>query len=190
MADCRCAGAAIKQMRLPKIPPLAGQVLAIVPLPALEGSLQRVARSFGRRHPAVFTRLGAHASKTYVIDPTDLPFVFRLRPWRPAPWIEAVLGPARQPWDARIAGSLAALLGMVHGTLDGDALFFSRDLVVEGDTEAVLALRNALDDAEVDLLAEAAVTLGAAGRWLEPFARGLLREASRLTGVAFTRSEP
>lgn len=48
---------------------------------------------------------------------------------------------------------------MVHGALDGDALFFSRDILIEGDTEAVLALRNAVDDAEIDLAGEiAAVT--------------------------------
>jgi predicted lipid carrier protein YhbT len=42
------------------------------------------------------------------------------------------------------------LVGMLDGSYDGDALFFSRDLVIEGDTSAVLALRNALDDAEID----------------------------------------
>jgi predicted lipid carrier protein YhbT len=42
------------------------------------------------------------------------------------------------------------LLGMIDGTYDGDALFFSRDLTIEGDTEAVLALRNALENAEFD----------------------------------------
>ena len=37
---------------------------------------------------------------------------------------------------------------MIDGALDGDALFFSRDLQVSGDTEAVVVLRNALDDVE------------------------------------------
>ena len=58
--------------------------------------------------------------------------------------------------DCRIAGQLSALLGLVHGAVDGDALFFSRDLVIEGDTEAALALRNAVDDAELDLSEEIA----------------------------------
>jgi predicted lipid carrier protein YhbT len=35
---------------------------------------------------------------------------------------------------------------MIDGSLDGDALFFSRDLRISGDTEAVVTLRNALDD--------------------------------------------
>ena len=52
-------------------------------------------------------------------------------------------------YDARIAAPLIVLLGMIDGTYDGDALFFSRDLVIEGDTEAVLALRNAIENAEL-----------------------------------------
>ncbi|NIR58454.1 MAG: sterol-binding protein, partial [Gammaproteobacteria bacterium] len=48
--------------------------------------------------------------------------------------------------DATIAGPMSAFLGMMHGEIDGDALFFSRDISVDGDTSAVLALRNAIDD--------------------------------------------
>ena len=39
---------------------------------------------------------------------------------------------------------------MAEGRLDGAALFFSRTLSIEGDMEATLALRNALDDARLD----------------------------------------
>ena len=40
------------------------------------------------------------------------------------------------------------LFDLIDGSLDGDALFFSRKLRVTGDTEAVVALRNALDDVD------------------------------------------
>jgi predicted lipid carrier protein YhbT len=52
------------------------------------------------------------------------------------------------PHDAAIAGTFFNLLDMIDGSQDGDALFFSRNLKVTGDTEAVVALRNALDDFE------------------------------------------
>ena len=52
--------------------------------------------------------------------------------------------------DASIRGPLAGLIGMAEGSLDGDALFFSRVLWVEGDVAASLALRNAIDDARID----------------------------------------
>jgi len=49
---------------------------------------------------------------------------------------------------ARIAGTFLNLFDLIDGSLDGDALFFSRKLRVTGDTEAVVALRNALDDVD------------------------------------------
>jgi predicted lipid carrier protein YhbT len=44
------------------------------------------------------------------------------------------------------------MLGLAEGRLDGDAVFFARKLAVTGNMEAVLALRNALDDSGIDLV--------------------------------------
>jgi predicted lipid carrier protein YhbT len=44
------------------------------------------------------------------------------------------------------------LLALVDGRRDGDALFFSRELTVEGDIDAVVTLRNALDDLDTTLV--------------------------------------
>jgi len=52
------------------------------------------------------------------------------------------------------------LIDLLEGRLDGDALFFSRELTVEGDTEAVLLLRNAVDSDEVDLFEDLLSVLG------------------------------
>lgn len=160
-----------------------------LPLPPLGLLLQRIAKSVGRRQPGLFCRLGDHGEKVFLLDPTDLPFVFRLEPRRDRPHIEPRRRETAGRWDARIAGTLGALLGLVHGAVDGDALFFSRDIVIEGDTEAVLALRNALDDAELDLLADAASTFGPAGTSVERIARHLVPMASRVTGLALTRCD-
>ena len=53
---------------------------------------------------------------------------------------------------------------MVDGQLDGDALFFTRELVVEGDTEAVVCLRNAIDDTEGSIAEDTANLFGFSGR--------------------------
>ena len=74
---------------------------------------------------------------------------------------------------------------MMHGSLDGDALFFSRDLVIEGDTAAGLALRNAIDDAELDLTVE----LGVLVKPLAPLLARLLPSAERLSGLALHRMD-
>jgi len=174
---------------IPAVPSAVRLLLRPLPLFPLGLLLQRVVESMGRRRPGLFARLGIYAEKVFLVDPTDLPFVFRLNPRPVRPTIEVRRREESSTWDARIAGPFGALIGMIHGAVDGDALFFSRDIVIEGDTEAVLALRNALDDAEIDLVAETAAALGPTGEGIERIARGLLPAASHLTGLALTRAD-
>ncbi|MCK9920119.1 SCP2 sterol-binding domain-containing protein [Microbacteriaceae bacterium K1510] len=121
-------------------------LLTPIPLALLQPVLSRIAAHVARTRPELFDRLGPHAGKHFLIDPTDLPFVLILTPEREAPRLTAHRRIERPAHDAAIAGTFLTLLDMIDGTLDGDAMFFSRDLKVSGDTEAVVALRNALDD--------------------------------------------
>jgi predicted lipid carrier protein YhbT len=175
--------------RIPVLPTPVAHALRALPLAALHWPLDRLVSAIARRHPGLFARLGTHAEMRFLIDPVDLPVAFRLRPRPERPRVEVARRPVpAASWDARIAGPLAALLGMVHGRFDGDALFFSRDLSIEGDTEAILALRNAIDDAELDLAVEAAAVFGPLAPLVERPARVVLPIAERLTGVALSRS--
>ncbi|WP_245597301.1 ubiquinone anaerobic biosynthesis accessory factor UbiT [Leisingera caerulea] len=154
-----------------------------MPLVPVSLSLTACSRRIAKRHPGLFRRLGEHGRKRFVLDPADLPIVLCLEANGGQPKVRAVRGNC--DGDARISGPLAALIGLVHGAYDGDALFFSRDLVIEGDTAAALALRNAVDDAELDLSQEIAAMSG-------PFARFLLRAvafAEQRTGVSLARPE-
>jgi predicted lipid carrier protein YhbT len=164
-------------------------VLRFAPLAPLSLAGARLVKTLIRRHPSLFARLGEQADKTFLIDPTDLPFAFRLAPHVDAPRLEALRREDAGHWDARIGGPLAALLGLVHGVYDGDALFFSRDLVIEGDTEAVLALRNAIDNEEIDLAAEVAALFGPLEHLAATPARRVSTLVGNLFGVALTREE-
>jgi predicted lipid carrier protein YhbT len=64
-----------------------------------------------------------------------------------------------------------ALFDLIVGPHDGDALFFSRDLTIQGDIGAVLALRNAIDNAELDLPHEVAQLLQPLSSLAEPMLR-------------------
>ena len=55
------------------------------------------------------------------------------------------LRPAFGPADVTVRASLADFLALALRREDPDTLFFSRRLVVEGDTELGLAIKNALD---------------------------------------------
>jgi hypothetical protein len=72
------------------------------------------------------------------------------------------------------------LFDLMEGRLDGDALFFSRALVIEGNTEVVVALRNALDGEEIDLLDDVLSLFGP----FNPLARLLAGRAEALLGRA------
>lgn len=171
------------------LPPEVAVPMRLLPLTPLRLMLERLAGHVAQRHPVLFSRLGDHRHRSFLLDPTDLPVVAVLRPNGDERMITLSRRPCSLAWDARIAGPLAALLGMIHGAVDGDALFFSGDLLVEGDTEAVVSLRNALDDAELDLAAELSHTTGAFRPVLQALRPHLLPKAERLTGLSLTRSE-
>lgn len=167
----------------PTIPALLAGVLRAAPLTPLAQALTMLARRLVIRHPGLIDRLGPHAGCRFAIVPTDLPVTLLLHPHPTAMRITLHRHPPAA--DARIAGPLAALLGLVHGTWDGDALFFSRDLVIDGDTAAALALRNAIDDSELDLGAEIAGFSGPFSTLLYPF----IDLVARRTGMPLRRAE-
>lgn len=168
---------------IPSCPAALAGLLRVAPLAPISLSLTACSRRIAKRHPGLFRRLGAYGTTRFILDPTDLPILLCLDPNNGNPSIRVTRKPCAGA--ARISGPLAALLGLVHGAYDGDALFFSRDLVIEGDTGAALALRNAVDDAELDLALEIAAMSG-------PFARPLNQVVAmieRRTGVCLTRPE-
>lgn len=132
------------------VPPILSQLMSVLPLTPLElVSRQLIASAFAAR-PAMASRLADYAATTFAIDPVDCPFAFLISPGRRRPCVRLVRNLEGVAYDARIAAPLLMLLGLLDGSYDGDALFFSRDLLIEGDTEAVLALRNAIENAELD----------------------------------------
>jgi len=135
-------------------------LLAPVPLALLQPIFNRIAIHVAQSRPELFKRLGPHAGKRFLIDPTDLPFVLVLTPLPDRPLLTAHRREERPAHVAAIAGKFFDLLDMIDGSLDGDALFFSRALQVSGDTEAVVALRNALDDFEGSALDSVVASFG------------------------------
>lgn len=135
-------------------------LLAPVPLVLVQPILSRIASHVARSRAELFRRLGPHAGKRFLIDPTDFPFVLVLTPEQDRPRLRAYRRHENPPHDAGIAGRFLDLLDLIDGSLDGDALFFSRALHVTGDTEAVVALRNALDDFDGSALDSVVAALG------------------------------
>lgn len=145
-------------------------LLAPVPLAALQPVLNHIAGHVARSRPELFARLGPHTGKRFLIDPIDLPFVLVLIPDAEHPYLKAHRRYEKPEHEAAIAGTFFKLFDMVSGSLDGDALFFNRDLQITGDVEAVVALRNALDDFEGNVIE---TILNGFGPFSKPAALGL-----------------
>ncbi|WP_417453098.1 ubiquinone anaerobic biosynthesis accessory factor UbiT [Kiloniella sp.] len=140
------------------VPPFTPMLFAgfmMRPVPAF--SLKPVAKyalaRMKKLYPEIFSRLAILENVNFLINPTDLHCRFYLSVKERETHID-ILGNDAEPPEAQatISGSMVDLLKLMEGRVDGDALFFSRTLNIEGDTEAVLTLRNAVDSADVRLV--------------------------------------
>ncbi|PWC36556.1 hypothetical protein TSO352_11815 [Azospirillum sp. TSO35-2] len=171
--------------------------------------LDRLFQRLAARHPRAFATLRSMPEASLRIEPVDTPAALTLRVG-PALSLRVTrrdddAGPDAARPDAIIRGPYARLLDLLEGRIDGDALFFRRELAIEGDTALILALRNTLDGEEMDLMADAASIAGPLARVLPvlrrnagpaldrleaarrllppPLRRGLDRVEARLAGT-------
>lgn len=142
----------------------AGALLSRMACAAAQPFLGLTVRRIARNHASMFARLGEHRKTDYIIDPVELPFALHLRPDPDAPVMRAVPRDALPKAGASIRGRFMLLLQLIDADEDGDAAFFSRDLTITGDTEAVVRLRNALDDMDGSIAEETAEIFGPPGR--------------------------
>ena len=153
---------------MPSLPPLLVKPVDLAPLWLVERVARHLFSGVLKAHPDLFERLGDYRQTRYGFSPVDLPLHFTVVP---AMEMLTVSRGAAPLVDARIEGPLVLLLGLLEGRCDADALFFSRDLSVTGDMEAMLALRNALDDSAIDLPRE----IGALAGPFSPLVAGTAR---------------
>ncbi|MCL2567409.1 MAG: SCP2 sterol-binding domain-containing protein [Alphaproteobacteria bacterium] len=132
---------------------LLGIFFKKVPLSFLQPFLDKSLKIMQEKHPRIFERLSGEEFD-FIIDATDLPFVFYLKPSLTSPVLKAIHRSEHVNVAATIKGSLSNLLQLFEGNADGDAMFFSNELVIEGSTAASVALRNAVDGEDMNIIAD------------------------------------
>lgn len=140
------------------------RLLPPLPLFALQPLLGRIVTTVAQRHPGLFARLGDSCKKRFLIDPSNLSFFLLLQPDADKPQLTAYKRGENIEHDVYISGTFLTLLRMIDSQTDSDALFFNRDLTITGPTEAVVALRNALDDMDTTLADDVAASFGPLSR--------------------------
>lgn len=139
----------------------------------------RLLRILEARHPRAFAALGELPDARLLIDPVDAPAALLLRV---GPGLALRVCDRTAGAEATVRGPCARLLDLLEGRIDGDALFFRRELSIAGDTALILALRNTLDGEEMDLFGDIAAAAGPLRHAL-PVAR---RNAARVIGLLDT----
>lgn len=150
-------------MQKNKFKNIAKHILRPIPTFLYRPILNNIIRHISQKNPLLFNRLGIHDAKTFIIEPVNFPFIFVLKPKKQNPRLYIRRTKNGIKADATIKGTFLNLLHLVDGKKDGDALFFSRDLSIEGDTEAVVCLRNALDDMDKSTIEQIAEKFGKIG---------------------------
>jgi len=129
-----------------KLPVVIGKLLAPIPLFPLQFILSRMVKGIAQRRPEFFARLGSHIDSSYAINVTEFPFVLLLKPNPKKPEMTAYRRSEEIASDASITGPFMDLFKVLDGRGDSDAMFFSGNIKVNGNTEAAVCLRYALDD--------------------------------------------
>lgn len=161
---------------------LARGIMWALPPPVLATGAAALLRYIGRRHARLFRDLAALQPARIRIEPSDVPHRWVLTLGNGPPRL-ALADAADPPVTACLKGSLAVLIDLLEGRLDGDTLFFSQALTLTGDTAAVVALRNTLDRDSIDVLGETAGLFGP----LASLMRAAALRLEHLAGVAYAR---
>ncbi|MEH6630442.1 MAG: SCP2 sterol-binding domain-containing protein [Halopseudomonas aestusnigri] len=166
----------------PSFSPMLFAGLALRPLPValFRPLVKHILNRIEILYPEVFQRLAPLNHCRFLIIPTDFHCCFLLSLDGGKTSIEVLQNNENLPdADTIISGAMLSLIQLLEGTVDGDALFFSREINVQGDTEAVLTLRNAVDSVDISfeeiLVGRAAV--------LKPLLDRAISKAAKLYGT-------
>ena len=156
--------------------PLAAAAISLVPAPVLARLVSLLMHGMRRRHPKLVSNFGRPDPAVVHVTPTDLRHRFAIEFGGGRMDVRVLPGADASPADAAIRGSLTTLIDLLEGRIDGDSMFFSRDIEITGSTTVIVALRNTLDREEILLRDDIAALFG-------PLERPA-RRAARLFGTA------
>lgn len=149
--------------------PFSRAVLRVIPAALLQKMINGLLLGMRHDRPRLFKNLERLQASVIRVEPSDLTHKFELT-FGQGPASLTIVGDEERPHNACIKGKLESLLDMLEGRVDGDMLFFARDIEITGDTSIVVALRNTIDREEINLLDDATGVFG-------PFAKPVRRIA-------------
>jgi predicted lipid carrier protein YhbT len=159
---------------------LARAFIGATPKPALDLGAAALLTAMRRNHPRLFAVLAEQRQTRILVELTDPPRRFLLQYGDGAPSLRVVDEAGDVAADAELKGGLEAMMALLEARVDGDALFFTRELAVSGDAAAVVTLRNILDRETINVLDEASSLFGPLRRMARAAILNWERRATRL----------
>ncbi len=128
-----------------------GRGISLAPRPVVKNVLKLLLNRLHACYPGLQKRLSGIENTTFLLLPTDMPFnvLLHIKGGR----LRGDILP-KEPIvssDVTIRSTSHTFIALLEGSEDGDALFFSRHLEIEGNTEALLILRNSFDSESLNL---------------------------------------
>jgi predicted lipid carrier protein YhbT len=140
--------------------PLAAATLSLIPSPVLARLTVLLNKAMRRRHPRLVANFARLDPAVVHVFPSDLPHRFAIEFGGGKMDVRVLRDDGPKPPDAEIRGNLMALIDLLEGRIDGDAMFFSREIEITGSTAVIVAVRNTLDREEILITDEIAAIFG------------------------------
>ncbi len=171
---------------------LAGIAMRALPPGPLAHWMEAAAAWAFRCRPELSERLAGFSGRRLLIDIMDLrlALVVELTPGIPRMALIPGAVAAADGADAAVSATFSDLLALLEGRVDGDALFFLGRLRFRGDTETILAVRNALEDARLDVEELGAGAFGPLAPVIRPLIRATLTVCAQLDRALQARATP
>jgi len=122
-------------------------------LDLLSLALRRIANRIYQQHPDAAERLEDISGTCFLVTITNLPFRCLITLYSQHVTVDCNLRYSPRA-DVSVSGNYQALAQIFEGDADADSLFFSRDIQIQGNIEALVTLRNALDNEDIDIVSE------------------------------------
>lgn len=124
----------------------------VFPKPLVQVAINQLTKKFQQMHGGVISRMNEFAPARIILNPVDMPFVFFVEFQKDNFSILLLDEDSYVGEDiTTISATFAFFLNMLEGDKDGDALFFSRQLTLTGDTTVIVALRNILEAESINI---------------------------------------
>lgn len=161
---------------------LLGIAMNLLPLRLVQRIADLISARLLQHYPDMLDRMESVGPGTVILEPTDFPYGVEIGLGLGRPRVSAYRrGGVTPKGDVLVRAPSDVLVALANGAEDGDALFFSRNLSISGNVELIIALRNAIDAADINFVSDVMLAAGPARTLVKPAVSWARRLSARVS---------